>query len=66
MFKILDSVQNPEKTFENWTTTLTNPATFYRTTISNFVLENKISFKILKKELWKKEDWEIMDWKFRH
>jgi len=56
MFRILDSVQNPEKTFENWTTTLTNPATFYRSTIGNFVLENKISFKILKKQLCKKEN----------
>jgi len=29
----------------NWTTTITNWTTFYRMTIRNFVLENKVSFR---------------------
>lgn len=41
--KLLDTgsglIYNAKKTVENWATTITNPTTFYRTTIRNFVLE---------------------------
>ena len=38
-------IYSVKKTFENLTTTITNWATFYRTTIQNFVLEITISFR---------------------